>query len=132
MIDASRYLLPNGDVRIPQRVVAWISRRARLDQLRIAARGMGDAELDAVLLACRVAALTVEKQKFRPLFATSPELERPSKWVSCSGAAAALDVTDRAIRKACDEGRLPATKTDAGWRIACEDLEHYRARRRRR
>lgn len=131
-IAPGRYLLANGDgVVVPARVIAWIARRAHLDQLRIAARGMGDAELDSVLLACRISALTAGK--FRPHVATPPEPKSPSKWVGCGGAAAALGVTDRAIRKAAAEGRLQATKTaDGAWRIARADVEQFRATRRRR
>lgn len=47
-------------------------------------------------------------------------------WVTCREAAALLQCTDRAIRKACGQGRLPATKHGITWFINVQDLDRYR------
>ncbi|MBT2567719.1 helix-turn-helix domain-containing protein [Arthrobacter sp. ISL-85] len=38
-----------------------------------------------------------------------------------------LGITDRAVRLAIQEGRLPATNVDGRWRITNEDIAHFTA-----
>jgi excisionase family DNA binding protein len=47
-------------------------------------------------------------------------------WVTCREAAALLQCTDRAIRKACGQGRIPATKRGTTWFISVQDLDRHR------
>lgn len=46
--------------------------------------------------------------------------------VTATEAAALLGCTDRAIRKACTEGRLPAVKLGNAWFIDAQDLDRHR------
>lgn len=129
-IDPERFLVEGGlAVVIPVRIIAWLTRRLRIDQLRVAVRGL-DPEVDAVLAACRVAVLSAASSAS---MARRPELQRPLNRIGTGGAAATLNVTSRAVRRACGEGRLRATKTaDGAWQIDREALVEFQATRRRR
>lgn len=120
-------------VVVPARIAAILERQAGLSALRVRVRGV-DPEATKVLEALRYAAMFWRSSATTGTsVAKRPEPAASSgEVVGCSAAAAALECTSRAIRKACDEGRMPATKTAAGWRISRDDLEHYRATRRRR
>ncbi|GAA2082384.1 hypothetical protein GCM10009840_18200 [Pseudolysinimonas kribbensis] len=61
----------------------------------------------------------------------TPDLKQAATpWLSTTQAGNLLGVSDRAIRKAIDKGRLRATRTPANTLlIAREDFEHYRAMR---
>lgn len=113
------------EVRISGRVAAFLERHANLAQFRRDIRGR-DRELDAALTALGFAAAEWRSTATGTRRAGPPEPETPSKWLSTTQAATQLHITDRAVRKAIDEERLAATKTDGRWRINAEDLAHYR------
>lgn len=113
---------PNPVTIVPARVAAWLSRHANLSQIRIENRG-NDQEVDSVLVALHHAALA-----WRTSVTGSdqaPEAEELPRWITVKEAADLLDLTDRAVRLACQEGRLKARQEQGQWRIAQEDFIHY-------
>lgn len=120
------------------RVCASLSRLLNLDKLRAQVRGQ-DAELDQALLAIRLAALkydgtgsaTATGSKSAPVAeVVSRSAQQQNSTYSTTSAAAALGVTDRAIRQAIAEKRLAATKDDSNrWRIDRTELQRYAATR---
>ncbi len=114
-------------VVIPARVCAWLERHARLNEVRIRERG-ADAEVDAVLVALRLAALTWRTTATGSPVAAKPEATADlNQWLSTTQAADILYITDRAVRLAIAEKRLPATQVNGRYRIAREDIQHFAA-----
>lgn len=118
-------------VVVPARVAAWLQRHAGLRSLRTECRGV-DREVDAVLVALAVAAAAWSGQfngsGSGTVHAGQPE-PAPVSTLTTAQAATLLGCTDRAVRKAIAAGRLHAVDDGGRWRIAREDLEHYRAGR---
>lgn len=114
-------------VVVPARVCAWLERNARLNEVRIENRG-ADAEVDAVLVALRLAALTWRNTATGSPVAAKPEVTADlNQWLSTTQAADILYITDRAVRLAISEKRLPATQVNGRYRIAREDIQHFAA-----
>jgi excisionase family DNA binding protein len=113
-------------VIVPARVASWLERYCQLNEARITARGK-DPEVDNVLNAIRVTAMAWRASATGSTQPAEPEELTP--WVGTSEASEELDVTDRAIRHAIKENRLKASNINGRWRIAREDLEHYKAAR---
>ncbi|QSZ54497.1 hypothetical protein AYX19_16925 [Paenarthrobacter ureafaciens] len=111
---------------MPARIAAWLERNLNLNQVRINARG-ADPEVDSVLNAMRLVALTWRTTVTGSSQAPEPEVTRESKWYSTTEAAERLGITDRAVRLAIKEKRLHATNLDGRWRITTEDIEHFKA-----
>lgn len=112
---------------VPARVASWLERHANLSQIRIENRG-NDSEVDNVLVALRASALAWRDSATGRKEAAEPEELTP--WVSTTEASDILDITDRAIRLAIQEQRLKARRINGRWRIAREDIEHYKAARK--
>ncbi|KGJ72727.1 hypothetical protein GY21_13555 [Cryobacterium roopkundense] len=115
-------------VIMPARIAAMLERHARLDELRISARGV-DAEFDAVMVAFHIAATEWRTTALGRTQAPKPEAGPLSEWVSTAEAGSALHITTRAVVLAISEGRIRANKVSGNWRIAREDLEHHKAAR---
>lgn len=115
-------------VVVPARVASWLLRHAALDRIRAEVRG-ADPEVDAVLVALRVAGLYWRASATGSVVAPEPEAGALSQWLSTTQAADRLGITDRAVRLAISERRLPAEQVAGRWRITREDVEHYRAAR---
>lgn len=114
-------------VIIPARVCAWLERYASLNEVRIRERG-ADPEVDAVLVAVRLAALTWRTTATGTPIAAKPEVAPDlNQWMSTGQVADRLGITDRAVRLAIQEQRLHATNVAGRWRVAIEDLEHFSA-----
>lgn len=114
-------------VVVPARVCAWLERYASLNEVRIQERG-ADPEVDAVLVAVRLAALTWRTTATGTAVAAKPEAPTDlNQWMSTGQAAERLGITDRAVRLAIKENRLKATNLDGRWRITAEDLQHFTA-----
>jgi excisionase family DNA binding protein len=114
-------------VVVPARVCAWLERHAHLNEVRIESRGI-DAEVDAVLVALRLAALTWRNTATGSAVAAKPEATADlNQWLSTTQAADILYITDRAVRLAITEKRLPATQVNGRYRIAREDIQHFAA-----
>ena len=54
----------------------------------------------------------------------------PATWVTVGQAAQYLQVCDMTVLRWIRSGKLPASKTSAGYRIAANDLEAYLAKGR--
>lgn len=114
-------------VIIPARVCAWLERHAHLNEVRIRERGY-DPEVDAVLVALRLAALAWRATATGTAVAAKPEAPTDLKqWMSTTEAADILYITDRAVRLAIQEDRLKATNVNGRWRITREDIQHFAA-----
>lgn len=114
-------------VVLPGRVCAWLERYAKLNEVRIQNRGV-DAEVDAVLVAVRVAALAWRDSATGSPVAAKPEAPTDlKKWFTTTQAGDKIGITDRAVRLAIKERRLKASNIDGRWRIALEDIEHFKA-----
>jgi hypothetical protein len=88
-----------------------------------------DTEVDYVLIALSVAGLNWRSSVYGTAPRNTPEPAPKSEWLSTTQAARLLDQTNRAVRMACQSGRLQAEQENGRWRIRCEDFEHYRANR---
>lgn len=114
-------------VVLPGRVCAWLERYAKLNEVRIQNRGV-DAEVDAVLVAVRLAALAWRDAATGSPVAAKPEAPADlKKWFTTTQAGEKIGITDRAVRLAIKEHRLKASNIDGRWRIALEDIEHFKA-----
>jgi hypothetical protein len=137
---ARRYLLePSAPgVFVPGPVCALLNRLA-LDELRIRQRGAVDAvpELNAVLLAMRLAGLayvdSLEKVGSRPGTLVDSAREPGAQSTQCGASEAAdrLDMTKRAVVKAASSGRLAGQRVAGRWLFTADQLESFRASRRR-
>ncbi len=116
-------------VIVPGRVAAWLTQQLGLDRLRSEVRGM-DAEVDHVLIGLAVAASDWRASAYGTSPRNTPELAPKSSWLTTTEVADLLDMTDRAIRLACQSGRLPAERVGDRWQISREQFEHYRAARK--
>lgn len=122
-------------VILSARVCAYLGRYGGLDQFRVSHRGR-DGEVDAALQAISAVA-----KKWRDS-ATGTKVAGPAEpepqsgqaettWMTTTRAGTLLGVTDRAIRKAIQEGRMPGAKrVGKQWQVTRADVEHFRAGRR--
>ncbi|WP_380161560.1 helix-turn-helix domain-containing protein [Kineococcus sp. R86509] len=87
-----------------------------------------DPEVDAVLVAVHLAALT-----WRTATGSDPRNteEQPAEFPDMSTRVAAdtLGITERGVRQAITRGHLHATRVDGRWRITRENLAHFQAAR---
>jgi excisionase family DNA binding protein len=103
-----------------------------LGKLRSQVRGR-DPQFDAALLMIHRAGLEYVESSCRgtsiaPRREPKPDLGQ-QETVGTTTAATILGITDRAVRKAITEKRLPATQLDGRWRITVADLALYKAQR---
>lgn len=129
---AEHYIHADGSVvLVPAKVAHWLGQRG-LDALRVRARGE-DAEVDSVLTALRLAALaygaSADGSGNGSALVVQAEVAAPLEWMTTGQAADALRLTSRAVRLACEQGRLPAQQVDGRWRITRTDVHHYAANR---
>lgn len=111
------------------RAAAVLERQLDLAGLRVRTRGI-DPEVSDVLEAIREAAEAWRGSATGTTEAPEPELAPESQvWVSSPKAADLLGISSRAVVKAIAEGRLAGEQVGGRWRIAREDIEHYKARR---
>jgi excisionase family DNA binding protein len=126
---AARYL-HNNVVLVPVDVAAWLLAHTNLAKLRMRARG-ADPSRDAVLLAMTLASHQYHQVRAsgngsRP--AAEPELDPSSEWMSTGQAADVLGLSDRAVRAACQSGRLVAQQVAGRYRINRTAVDQYRNR----
>ena len=117
---------------VPARVAAWLDERVDFRRLRVGARG-DDAEVDAVLIALRTVALAhvtsgSGSSNFRKRDA-EPEVVAPSDVMTTTAAADVLGMTDRGVRLACVEGRIPAHQVSGRWLMYRYDVESFATKR---
>ena len=116
-------------VTVPGRVAYQLDRLLDLNALRSRVRGE-DPELDAVLVALRLAAMVAVSEDGQPT-RTLPDPDASLPWLTTQAAADRLDVDPRTVRRACQEGRLPARRAGRSWVVSREALEQYAAQRDR-
>lgn len=129
---AGAYLHAGPCVVVPPAVAAWLLSATDLARLRVAHRGE-DPQRDAVLLALthcanlwRTSTTSAITSVCGSALATEAEAVAPSEYMNTSRAADALGIGRRAVRLACDQGRIPATRVDGRWRIDPADVAAYR------
>ena len=126
---AQHYIHGGGSVIVvPARICAYLNRYAGLERFRLDNAGV-DPEVDALLIAFRVAELAWSNAATGTPRATTPELAPSSEWLSTTQAAGQLHMTDRGIRTAIAAGRLQAESVAGRWRISREALAHFRQTR---
>lgn len=109
--------------RAARRIYYW----AHLDQFAEKVRGR-DPELDQALETLRVAGERwARSESGTPT--PSPAEPRP-EWVTTREAAEMLGMTDRGVRKAIADDRLPADCSGGPWLIHREHLAHFAATRK--
>lgn len=138
-------LRPDGSVLVPPHIADKVLRLLMI-ALRTAQRanagGIPARDVVGILRALHIAAIkdaeqassasgTEESKSVSVKVRESPVLAFPGQWVSCSDAAALLECSPRSVRKACEQGRLPATKTGRQWLITKDALDTYRFTSRR-
>jgi len=129
-VEVRRLLRSDGSVVVPPSVVPWLELQLR-EQLR---KARGNPSSPAVAL---LKALTTSAERFESsangtrVFESGTiglgEVSKP--FLTSSRAAELTERTDRGIRRACEEGRLPAEKFGNAWHIAPKDLDNYVHRR---
>jgi hypothetical protein len=110
---------------IPGRSAAYLENYAGLDEYRIANRGT-DPDVDNVLMALHQVALAWRGAATGTRQAVKPAPDAPL-FMSTTQAAIQTQRGERAIRKACTEGRLKAHQLNGRWQISREDIAHYKA-----
>lgn len=119
-------------VVVPGRVASVLLRTTTLGRYA-AERRSDDPEVDAVLVALRVAAMAWRAQAGGS--GSGPSLSvidgggASSGQLTTAQAAQRLGIAERSVRRAIQAGRLPATLLGSRWVLDPEDVEHYRARR---
>jgi len=115
---------------ISGRTAAWLLSIADLPRLRIAHRGT-DAEVDSQLLALTHvanawrAATSATSADSGSALDELPEVAPASKVMTTKTAAERIGITDRAVRLACDQGRIPATRVVGRWQLERSDVDAY-------
>lgn len=119
-------------VVVPGRIAAWLDRHAGLSRLRIEHRGQ-DPEVDAVLVALAVASAAWRSRAGIGSDHGTEQAKQPSdqsrSLLTTADAAELLGISDRGVRKAILDGRLPAQRVADVWLVDREDVEHFKARR---
>jgi hypothetical protein len=118
-----------GMVIVPARVAAWLTREARLDELRVRTMGT-DPEVSAVLVALARAGAEWRSSVLGTSIAEPAEPIPSSTPMTTSDVADQLEITERGVRKAIATKRLRAELVGDRWSIAPEALAHFKASRR--
>lgn len=122
--DPARYIVPAATVLVPPRVAAWLDRHVpALERARVEQRGRDD-EVAATLTALRIAALRWREQigseRGTP---AAPTPEPGTAWLTTRQAGDVLGLTDRAVRRRIESGRLPAQRQGDRWLISRADVD---------
>ena len=113
----SRSLTADGSVVVPPRVAAWLEKKAGMTSDRRIAIRSTDPDAYAVLAALHIAALSHRSDNGTKHVAAQSPQQQSDLWFTTTEVASLLRVTERAIRKWCAVGRLPATKIGGRWVI---------------
>ena len=119
-------LRADGSVVVPAAVVPWLEGQLR-EQLR-KARGNPGSPAVALLKAFTVAAERFEGSVSGTTTGPVGSIDVRgvvAPFLTSAQAARLTERSDRAIRKACERGRLPAQKLGNLWHITPRDLENY-------
>lgn len=129
------YLHPGAVVVVPASVAAWLIVQTDMPARRVEHRG-ADPQVDAVLGALTVAGLgwrtsttSAATSAGGSAVVVEAEVVAPSEYMTTSRAADVLGITDRGVRLACNQGRIPATRVDGRWQLDPDGVAAYRRTR---
>jgi len=119
-------------VWLPGQVAAWLERTTDLALKRSQVKG--EPELWVPLAAIRLAAAehnsgptSVNGSNRAPSPEVGPDFE--VQHLEVAVAAGLIGITDRAVRLACQQGRLPATRRGGRWQIRRADALNFKSER---
>lgn len=117
-------------VAVPARVAAVLLRTTNLGRYA-AAHYSEDPEVDAVVEALQLAAAHWRQasESGRLLSNVDTGRARFDQHLTAAQAAELIGISERSVRRAITENRLPASSLGGRWVLDAEDVEHYRARR---
>jgi len=120
-------------VVISARTAVFLEQHGRLSALRVRVRGI-NPEVSRELEELRYVAMSHCHSGSTSAAGSrddrSPEVAAPSQvWMSSEQASRHLDLTGRAVRLACHEGRLPAERVGGRWRISSAAVAEFGAGR---
>lgn len=84
---------------------------------------MTDPEAYEILTALRLASLQHRSDTGTETTATQTNPQQSTTWITTTQAAQQLGCTDRAVRKWCSNGRIPATRCGGRWLIQPHHLK---------
>lgn len=129
----ARLVRPDGSVVVPAAVADGMLRLLVLGVTtasRMNAGGSPSVDVLEVLHALNVAAVKAgdaHVSGIGPVFEESVTVGvQGESWLTCSEVAALLQCTERSVRRACEQGRLPALKKGRQWLIHEDHLDTYR------
>ena len=118
-----RHMTAEGSVVVPARIAAWLEQRAGLTSDRRIRLRDADPAAYEVLMALHAAALDHRSGTGTKHNAPQADSRYSKVWLTTTDTAPLLGVTDRAVRKWCASGRLPATKQGGRWLINRNHLQ---------
>lgn len=129
----ARLVQADGSVVVPGAVAEGMLRLLVLGTIEVSKRnagGLPTAAVIAVLTSLQQAAIKAAEAPTSDHGSDGGEKRimgiQPGSWMGSKEAAALLQCTDRAIRLACEQGRLPAQMISRHWLILESDLDTYR------
>lgn len=127
-----RYIIRSPGVFVPAKILVWLTKRVRLDEVRLAERGK-DSEIDQVLFD-----ISEVEHRWRAIAEASAQRTTPAPTVepralsnmkTTTQAATLLGITRRRVNDLIADGTLTATKINGTWLISAEDVNAYRKSR---
>ncbi|MEZ0382167.1 helix-turn-helix domain-containing protein [Mycobacterium sp. pW045] len=113
---------PDGAVMVPPRIAHWLETQAGLTADRRINLRAADPAAYEVLAALHLSALSHRSGSGTKPAAAQPKPQESNPWMTTTQAAEQLGVTDRAIRKWCRNGRIPAKRHGCRWLIHSRHL----------
>lgn len=129
----ARLVRPDGSVVVPAAVADGMLRLLVLGVTTASRMNAGGSPSVAVLQVLHALNMAAVKAVDAPLSVNGPVFEEMGSigvkgvtWQTCSEVAALLQCTERSVRRACEQGRLPALKKGRQWLIREDHLDTYR------
>jgi excisionase family DNA binding protein len=123
----------DGSVVVPAAVADGMLRLLVLGVTTAARMNAGGSPSVPVLEVLHALNMAAVKAVDAPVSVSGPESDETRiirvqgvSWRTCSEVAALLQCTERSVRRACEQGRLPAKKTGRQWLIREDHLDTYR------
>lgn len=113
----ARHVQPDGSVTVPPRIAYWLESQAGLTADRRINLRTSDPVAYEILAALHLAALHHRSGSGTETAVAHQNPPESNTWITTTQAAAQLGVTDRAIRKWCTAGRIPAIRCGGRWLI---------------
>lgn len=129
----ARLVRPDGSVVVPAAVADGMLRLLVLGVTTASRMNAGGSPSVAVLEVLHALNMAAVKADEVPMSVSGPKSDETGiievqgvTWQTCSEVAALLQCTERSVRRACEQGRLPAKKTGRQWLIREDHLDTYR------